>query len=102
MINLGSGTFETVGDVIDAINQAGIEVVARINDAGDGMLLVDTAAGPSTLRVTEGSSRTAADLHLLGDEETIDIGGTPTKVIDGSTTYTTRYYGHRHAHDSGQ
>ena len=39
-------------------------------------LLVDTAGGPSTLRVAEGSTRTAADLHLLGDAQTIDIGGT--------------------------
>ena len=88
VINLGTGTVETVGHVIDKINQSGLGILARINDAGDGILLVDTAEGASTMRVTEGNTRTAADLHLLGEVETIDIGGTPTKVIDGSTTYT--------------
>lgn len=86
VINLANGTFNTVGDVIDEINRAGLDVLARINDAGDGILLVDTADGPSSLQVIEGNKQTAADLHLLGEAETIDIGGTPTKVIDGSTT----------------
>jgi flagellar hook-associated protein 2 len=87
-LNLGSGSFETVGDVIDQIDRLGLAIDARINDAGDGILLVDTGGGPSSLKVTEGSSTAAADLHLLGDAKTIDIGGTPTKVIDGTTTLT--------------
>lgn len=87
-LNLGSESFETVGDVVDAIDRLGLAIDARINDAGDGILLVDTGTGAGTLKVTEGNSTAAADLHLLGEVKTIDIGGTPTKVIDGTTTYT--------------
>jgi flagellar hook-associated protein 2 len=87
-LNLGSGNIETIGDVIDEINRLGLAIDARINDSGDGILLVDTGSGTSTLKVTEGNSTAARDLHLLGEAQTIDIGGTPTKVIDGTTTLT--------------
>ena len=78
-INLTQLNAKTVGDVITAINGLGIDVQAKINDAGDGIALIDTAGGSSSLTVAEaGSGKTAADLHLLGT-------GTPT-TIDGSTT----------------
>ena len=85
-VNIDINGIETVGDVIDEINRQTLGIKARINDAGDGILLFDTLGGPGALRVTEGNRSTAADLHLLGGEKTIDVGGTPTKVIDGSTT----------------
>jgi flagellar hook-associated protein 2 len=78
-INLTQLSAKTIGDVITAINGLGIGVEARINDAGDGIALIDTAGGSDALTVTEvGTGKTAADLHLLGT-------GTPT-TIDGSTT----------------
>ncbi len=78
-INLTQLAAKTVGDVITAINGLGISVQARINDAGDGIALIDTAGGSGSLTVTDvGNSKSAADLHLLGT-------GTPT-TIDGSTT----------------
>lgn len=78
----------TMGDVIDEINHLGLSLTARINDAGDGIVLVDTAHGGGDLKVTPGSGTTASDLHLTGDVETVDINGTPTQVINASTTYT--------------
>lgn len=79
---------KTVGDVLDAINALTIGVTARINDAGDGIALVDTAGGSGTLTVAEGgsSTKTAANLRLLGQATTVDVGGTPTQIINGSTT----------------
>ena len=78
-INLTQLNAKTIGDVITAINGLGIGVEARINDAGDGIALIDTAGGTGSLTVTDvGSSKAAADLHLAGT-------GTPT-TIDGSTT----------------
>lgn len=59
---------KTVGDVIGSINAAtGAQVSARLNDTGDGIVLVDNANGPGTLAVTEAGGRTAADLRLLGE-----------------------------------
>ena len=76
---------ETVGDIIDLINSLGIGVQARINDSGDGLLLVDTAAGNGTLTVRDvGSGTTATKLRIAGTAETIDLNGTPAQVIDGS------------------
>lgn len=72
---------ETVGDVIDAINGLSIGVTASINDAGDGIVLTDTAGGAGKLTVGDVGTGTAAqDLHLAGEAA--------TTTIDGSTTYT--------------
>lgn len=80
---------KTVGDVINAINDTNVGVEARINDTGDGIVLVDTAGGSGPMKVAElGGGRAAADLKLLGTSTTIDINGVPTKVIDGTSAVT--------------
>jgi flagellar hook-associated protein 2 len=80
-VNLGTIGAETIGDVIDAINDLSMGVEARINDAGDGIELADTAGGTGVLTVVEnGSGSAAADLHILGAAE--------DGVIDGSTRIT--------------
>ncbi len=60
----------TIGDVINAINAAGINVSASINHDGTGLLITDTTADPTLpLTVTEDPSATtttAADLGILG------------------------------------
>lgn len=78
-INLTQLGAKTIGDVITAINGLGIGVEAKINDAGDGIALIDSAGGTGSLTVADvGNSKSAAELHLLGNS-------TPT-TIDGSTT----------------
>ncbi len=81
----GQGT-QTVGDVIDAVNRAAINspsgIHAEINATGDGIAIQDTAVGTGKLSVTEGSSTTAQDLHLLTAETT--AGNVQT--VDGTTT----------------
>ena len=59
-----------------------------MNATGDGIRIRDLALGSETLRVEEGSSTTAADLHLLGEAVEVEIDGQTTRVVDGSTTYT--------------
>lgn len=84
-VNIAVEELTTVGDVIDAINGRGIGVQARINETGDGILLVDTAGGTGTLRVEEsGNGTAAADLGILGTATEVDLQGNPTDVIDGS------------------
>ncbi|QDT72280.1 flagellar filament capping protein FliD [Lacipirellula limnantheis] len=79
---------KTVGDVLDAINALSNGVEARINDAGDGVILTDTAAGTGTLGVKDLSGDIAKSLNLTRASKTIDVGGTPTQVIDGANSYT--------------
>ncbi|MHB8951740.1 MAG: flagellar filament capping protein FliD [Pirellulaceae bacterium] len=86
-VNLRTAEAKTVGDVLELINGLGLAVNARINDTGDGILLVDTANGGGTLKVMEsGTGSTAADLKLAGEATEVDIEGTPTQVIDGAMT----------------
>ncbi len=64
-VNL-SPAVKTVGDVIDAINAATPDTLeVRINDTGDGIMVLDTAGGvnPLTVANVEGG-RTASDLRL--------------------------------------
>ncbi len=70
VINFGS-TVQTVGDIIDRINSAGINVTAQLNETGDGFVLVDNSSGAGTLKVQDiGGGRSAADLRLTGDAVT--------------------------------
>lgn len=76
---------ETIGDVIDRINALSIDVEARINDSGDGILITDTAGGTGTLTISEvGGGRTANDLRLLGQSSATDDDS--QQIIDGRTS----------------
>jgi len=86
--NVSGDPDTTVGDVIYDLNRLGLNVAARINDDGDGILIYDTGDGDQQLRVEEGNSTTAADLHLLGSAVEVDIEGTPTNAINASNTIT--------------
>ena len=77
----------TIGDLIQAIDNSGLAVSAQVNSTGDGIEIVDTAHGSGQLQVQEGNTTTAGGLHLLGAATTQTIGGQPTSVIDGSTTF---------------
>ncbi len=88
-VNLRTADAKTVGDVIDLINGLDLAVEARINDTGDGLLLIDTGGGAGTLEVSDsGSGHTASDLRILGQATEIDVEGIPTLAIDGATTTT--------------
>ncbi len=86
-VNLTASQPQTVGDVIDAINKTGIGIEARINDAGDGILLVDTAAGTGTLTVADvGSGQAATQLGIAGTGSAQTINAVSVTAIDGSRT----------------
>jgi flagellar hook-associated protein 2 len=88
VIDLAASEITTVGQLLDAVNALPIGVLARLNDKGDGIVLVDTAGGSGPIKVRDvGDGKAAADLRLAGDSVEVDIGGTPTKVIDGRTTH---------------
>ena len=60
-VNLSGAT--TVGDLINAINGAGVNVQAQINAAGNGINIVNTIQG-TTMTVGENGGTTAADLGV--------------------------------------
>jgi flagellar hook-associated protein 2 len=81
-----NSNINTVGDLLQSIDLAGLAINARVNDTGDGIVLEDTAHGSSALAVTSGNGTAARDLHLLGSASTVTIGGVPTQEIDGTST----------------
>jgi flagellar hook-associated protein 2 len=82
-----TSSMQTVGDVVNAINQLNVgtnlDITASINATGDGILLTDSSGGSGKLTVAEGSSTTAADLGLIGP----NVQSAAT-TIDGTTTQT--------------
>jgi flagellar hook-associated protein 2 len=79
---------ETVDDLLRLIESKGLDITARVNDHGDGIIIESTAseeASTVTLLVQAGTGSTAADLNLLG--ESASVHGSDAR-IDGSWEYT--------------
>ena len=73
------GCAEFMGDVIDEINNRSTNIVARINDSGDGIILEDTqSTGGVQMVVADQGGYSARDLQLHG----IAVEG--QNYIDGS------------------
>lgn len=79
-INISNDT-KTIGEVIDKINATAVNVTARFNDSGDGIVLIDEAGGAGSLVVSNlGSSKAATDLKIAGT----GVAGSDGKLrIDG-------------------
>lgn len=84
-VNLKVEGITTVGELIDAINALSTDVTASLNDAGDGIALVDTAAGSSTLEVVDtGTGTAAADLGISGTAVVQLVGGVSVSAVVGT------------------
>jgi flagellar hook-associated protein 2 len=80
VVELAAG-LETVGALIDAINNSpGMPdtIEARINDTGDGIVIVDTSGGDNVLTIEDVDGRAAEQLRLAGSARTGE------NFIDGS------------------
>jgi flagellar hook-associated protein 2 len=79
---------DTVGQLLEEINNKAPNVEARINDAGAGIVLVDEAGGDGKLMVSEvGGGSAAADLHLLGTAQNVEIDGETQQAIVGGNRF---------------
>ena len=88
-INTAGTDIETIGDVIDAINNSTVNVEARINDRGDGIVVIDNASGSGTFEVRDlGTGTAAADLRIAGLGASVQVGGQTELAIVGSSGYT--------------
>lgn len=80
---------ETLGDLIDTINNLPLDVEARINDRGDGIALIDTSGGGTqqleVSDVTDGT--TALDLRIRGAAVEKEVDGATKQVIEGSSGF---------------
>jgi flagellar hook-associated protein 2 len=84
-VNLTVEGITSVGELVDAINNLGIGVTASLNDAGDGIAVVDTAGGSSTLAIEDtGTRTTAADLGIAGTATDQTVGGSLVSALVGT------------------
>ncbi len=90
-IDLSIGSIETVQDVINEFTALNIGVTARVNDTGDGLLIVDENGGGGSLTIEDEAGSTASDLNIAGaaDADTIDGSLEFTIEISGSDTLET-------------
>ncbi len=77
VVNFSSAT--TLEDVIDTINSSAAKVEARINDTGDGLVIIDQAGGTEGLEISDRSGTLARDLRIAGDSR--------DGVLDGSLEF---------------
>ncbi len=77
----------TIADILQDINGAGLEINARINDNGDGIIIEDTNTGTQSVAISveESGSSTAASLGLLG------AASAAGEDFDGSFETTVEY-----------
>jgi flagellar hook-associated protein 2 len=76
----------TIFDVLADINSRGLDINAKINDNGDGIVIEDTNAGTAATAITieEAGSGTAASLGILGAAATAggDFDGSFEQTVD--------------------
>ncbi|PHR94791.1 MAG: hypothetical protein COA78_31560 [Blastopirellula sp.] len=90
IIDLADESIKTLGDVIDMINiEFSIDVTARINDNGDGLVLFDTSGGDQAFSISNiGTYKTASDLKIVGTGTSMEVDGETVKAIEGSNVIT--------------
>ncbi|MFG0289528.1 MAG: flagellar filament capping protein FliD [Rhodopirellula sp. JB044] len=82
-INIEVDEIETVGDLIDKINELNIDVTASLNEAGDGIQIVDNAGGTGSLSISDtGSSEVATNLGIAGTAESSTLVGSEATTIE--------------------
>ena len=87
-IDLSAPGTVRLGQVIDRINAAAINVTASINANGDGLLLTDTSGGAGKLEVEDSNSTTATDLNIKGVAAATTIDGSFEKTVTVDATDT--------------
>ena len=80
-VDLTTGTYNTLGDVMAAIDATKIGVTASINPNGNGLLLTDSSGGAGHMSVTDLGGSTATDLNIVATAAANTIDGGFQKTI---------------------
>ncbi len=88
-VDLTNGDESTIGDVISEINSRGLAINARVNDAGDGIVIEDTGSGAVDLEITDEEGSSASDLGIAGTFASgLDIDGSFKRYVRVQDTDT--------------
>lgn len=79
----------SVQDILDSINNAGIGVNARLNTAGNGIAITDTAGGVNALAISDSVGSAAFQLGLAGtfEDGVADSGDLDYAYVTGGTLF---------------
>ncbi len=87
-INLNSSGVKTVADVLKVINDTSVGVEAKLNETGDGIVLIDTSGGSGNLTIEDTNNGNAAlDLGIRGTSKTVTVEAVERKQIEGSQNF---------------
>lgn len=89
-VDITQGNEITIDDLLSEINSRGLDINARVNDAGDGIVIEDLGSGAVAIAVEDVGSTTARDLGLLGEAAApgSDLLGSFEKTITVTATDT--------------
>lgn len=74
-----------MGDIIDGINSLGLGITASVNEAGDGIVLIDSTGGSQKMTVEDvGTGSAATQLRIAGTAAAIDHFDATVSGINGS------------------
>ncbi|XAL99222.1 flagellar filament capping protein FliD [Phycisphaeraceae bacterium D3-23] len=87
-VDITQGNENTIDDLLSEINSRGLDILARVNDTGDGIIIEDLGSGAVAIEIEEDGSTTARDLGLLGTATAAgaDFAGSFERTIDVSAT----------------
>lgn len=85
VVNLALDQIETVGQLIEKINELDISVTAALNETGDGIAVIDNAAGSAALVIEDtGGGLSAQQLGLAGTASEQSFGGETVSAVVGT------------------
>ena len=87
-LSLDLSSANTIGDVINRINTAGLAITARVNDTGDGILLTQTAGTTPAVISDVNGGTTAKGLNIAGTFTNNQLNGSFQKSISVVSTDT--------------
>ena len=65
-VDITQGNEQTIDDLLSEINSRGLDILARVNDTGDGIVIEDLGSGAVEIQIEDDGSTTARDLGLVG------------------------------------
>ncbi len=78
----------TVGDILRTINNSSIGVEAKLNETGDGIVIIDTAGGAADMKIEDSNGGNAAlDLGIRGTSKNVTVESVSRKQVEGSQTF---------------
>jgi len=88
LTNVDLSAAETLGEIVNAINDAGANITASINNAGSGLLLTDTSGGTSNLVIANGDANNSADalgITIDAEQDSIDSNSLKRQTLSEAT-----------------